>query len=82
MKDTSAEVEKRFDRMLMSKSGVERLMMGASMFDAARELIKSSIIARQPDISARGLKKELFLRVYEVDFSEDEKSKIVRAISE
>lgn len=82
MKDTSAEVEKRFDRMLMSKSGVERLMMGASMFDAARELIKSSIIARQPDISARDLKKELFLRVYEVDFSEDEKSKIVRAISE
>ncbi len=48
---------------------MERLMMGFSMYEAARQLVKASILERNPTISPWELKKEVFLRFYGNDFS-------------
>jgi hypothetical protein len=36
MKDTPPEIKQTMHEMMMARSGEERLVMGASMFDAAR----------------------------------------------
>jgi hypothetical protein len=61
MNDTSPEVEGLLQEMLMSRSGEERFVMGALMFDAARELIIASLPANLP---ASELKQTLFKRIY------------------
>lgn len=43
MKDTSASVSDLYRRMLMSRSGEERLRMGADMFEAARALVRAGL---------------------------------------
>ena len=69
MNDTSPEMEKKFKEVLMSRSGVERLKMGCSMFDAAKKMVISSILAETPSISAQQLKERVLLRLYGQDFS-------------
>ena len=43
MKDTSPEIEQTMRQMIMLRSGAERMIMGASMFDAARALVLASL---------------------------------------
>ena len=61
MNDTSPEVEGLLQEMMMSRSDEERFVMGALMFDAARELILASLPA---DLPALELKQTLFKRIY------------------
>jgi len=68
MKDTDPKILERYERMLLKKSSVERLMMGFSMYETARELVKASILEGNPAISPLGLKGEVFLRFYGNDF--------------
>jgi len=42
MTDTLPNVERMVREMLMARSGEERFVMGARMFDAAREMILAS----------------------------------------
>lgn len=69
MKDTAPEILEHYERMLLKKSGVERLMMGFSMPETARQLMKAAILERNPGISRLELKKEIFLRFFGNDFS-------------
>ena len=69
MKDTDPEILERYERMLLKKSDIERLMMGFFMYEMARQLVKASILERNPGISPLELKKEVFSRFYENDFS-------------
>jgi hypothetical protein len=62
--DTHLKSEKLFQKLLMQKSNEERLIMGCSMFGTAKEIVKSSIINDNPNISREHLKKEVFLRFY------------------
>ena len=64
MKDTSLAVETRYISILMSCSSQERFLMGCRMYDTAKEIVKSSILAIEPNISAGDLKKKIFLRFY------------------
>ena len=80
MNDTPKNIEKRFMDMIMAHSPEERLMMSFSMFDSARKLVKSSIIEKQPDISAVEMKKAIFLRIYGDEFNEIDKKKILAAL--
>lgn len=80
MKDTSPEVEKIFNDMLMKKSDAKRLIMGCGMFGDAVRIIKSSILNENPKISLRELQKEIFLRLYKSDFTEKELDKIVSSL--
>lgn len=76
MKDTSPEMEARFRRMLMERSGEERLKMGCSMHAAARVLAMASIRDKNP----RALKRALFLRFYGHEFDPEERRKILAAL--
>jgi hypothetical protein len=61
MDDTSPEVEERMREMMMSHSKEERFIIGALMFDAARELIIASLPI---DLPASEFKRRLFERIY------------------
>lgn len=80
MTDTHPIIEARFKKMIMARSGQERLLMGCSMFAAARQIVKSSLIQRQPKISAQEIKEGFFSRLYGGEFNEIEKSRIVAAL--
>jgi hypothetical protein len=77
MNDTSPEMEKRYHAMLMQRPGEERLAMGCSMFAAAKEIVRNSILNENPGLSGRELKEKIFLRFYGLDFSESQKQKII-----
>ena len=57
MNDTSPEIEKIVYEMMMARSGAERLIMGASMFDAARQIVLASL---PKDLPEEELKRQLF----------------------
>jgi hypothetical protein len=61
MNDTSPEIERRFRQMIMARSGAERLIMAASMFDAARAIVLASL---PKDLPEEHLKQKLFERIY------------------
>lgn len=82
MNDTSREMEKRYYAMLMERSGKERLEMGCSMYDAARAIVKSSILNENPGLTSSELKERIFLRFYGLDFSESQKRKIIAGLKE
>jgi len=43
MNDTPPEVERMLREKFMARSGEERFVMGALMFDSAREMVKASL---------------------------------------
>lgn len=61
MNDTTPEVAEMMAAMMMERSGEERFVMGALMFDAAREIILASL---PKDLPPFELKRRLFERVY------------------
>lgn len=61
MTDTSPEAEKKMREMMMARTGAERMMMVASMSDAARAIVVASL---PKDLSAEELKRRLFERIY------------------
>lgn len=80
MNDTNPKVLFRFRQMLMAKKPQERLLMGCSMFDAAKKIVRSAILEQQPDISPKRMKAEIFLRFYGEEFSGTEKEKILNRL--
>lgn len=80
MNDTSPEMEKRYHDMLMRRSGEERLKMGCEMFDAAKAIVKSSILNENSRLTESELKEKIFLRFYGLDFSEPQKQKIIAGL--
>ena len=77
MNDTSLFIESHFLEMMMKKSGEERLKMGFSMFDLARQQVIASIMRDNPNADIKDIKRELFLRFYEQDFPLEEREKIL-----
>ena len=61
MNDTPPEIERKVHEMMMARSGAERLIMGASMFDAARQVVLASL---PRDLPEEELKRRLFERIY------------------
>ena len=61
MTDTTPEVEKKMREMMMARTGAERMMMVASMSDAARVMVLASL---PKTMSADELKHRLFERIY------------------
>lgn len=78
MDDTSPEIKDRFMKMMMEKSGQERLKMGFSMFDFAKRQIIASIKDKDPSIDEIDLKREVFLRFYGHEFSQNELNLILK----
>jgi len=76
MNDTSAAFEGKFRKMLLKRSGEERLKMGCSMHATARALVKASIPEKDPI----AVNRALFLRFYGDDFEPKVRKKILRAL--
>ena len=80
MKDTSPEMDARYQDMLMQRSGEERLMMGCAMRETARALVEASIREQYPQATLETIRKGLFLRFYGQEFDADSRTKILAAI--
>jgi hypothetical protein len=61
MSDTPPEIERMVRDEIMARSGEERLIMGAQMFDSAREMLKASL---PKDLSETEQRRVLFKRIY------------------
>lgn len=61
MTDTPPEIAELVRQMLMARPAEERFVMGALMFDAAREMILASL---PEGLSADQLRQQLFQRIY------------------
>jgi len=61
MNDTTTEIAVRIRKMLMARSGSERVMMGCEMFDAARAIVLASFPPGLPEIE---VKRRLCERLY------------------
>lgn len=78
MNDTSIEFEILYEKLLMEKTGEERIKMGFSMFQFAVTLIVNSV--KNKGISPDTVKKETFCRVYKDNFTECELERILNNI--
>jgi hypothetical protein len=61
MNDTPPEIAGMIRQRMMARSGAERFVMGARMFDAARAMVLASLPANLPP---QELKRRLFERIY------------------
>ena len=61
MNDTPPEVERMLREKFMAPSGEERFVMGALMFDSAREMVKASL---PRGLSEAEQRRQLFKRRY------------------
>ena len=80
MNDTSANMLLYYQKMIMSRSGRERMQMGFSMFDTAKQIAKSAILEHEPEISTKDMNKKIFLRFYGQEYSKEQKEKILEAL--
>lgn len=74
-KDTSADIEKKYEEMIMNKTPQERIKDSLLMLDLAKKMIIASIGKDQ------NVRQELFLRLYGDDFDEDTKKKILKQLN-
>ena len=66
MTDTPPEIELMVREKIMALSNEERFVIGAQMFDSAREMIKASL---PKDLSEPELQRLLFKRIYGQEIS-------------
>jgi hypothetical protein len=80
MNDTPPDVRAAFTALLMQRSAGERAMMAFEMFDMARALMTADIRSHHPGIAEPELRVQIFERTYGSDFTEADRSRIVRRI--
>jgi hypothetical protein len=61
MNDTPPEIARMVRDKLMARSGEERFVMGAQMFESARQMVEASL---PPGLSERERRRQLFKRFY------------------
>jgi hypothetical protein len=76
MKDTSKQIEKIYNEMLMRKTPEERVKMCFSMLNFARRIVLSTIEDK------KNWRKEMFLRFYGDEFTPEQKGKILNVLEQ
>ena len=66
MTDTSPEIQQMIREKIMARSGEERFIMGALMFDSARDMVKASL---PRDLSETEQRRLLFERIYGMELN-------------
>jgi hypothetical protein len=61
MTDTPPEIERTLRDKIMARSGEERFIIGAQMFDSACEMVKASL---PQGLSKAEQRRQLFKRLY------------------
>lgn len=82
MTDTHPVIEERFFRMIMERSGEERLRMGFEMGETARRLVIASLLDQNQEASEKDIKIAVFERFYGNDLSSEVRQKVVERIRE
>jgi len=77
MHDTTPEMAQKMSEMMQTKSPLERLEMGCSMYETSRQLLIRAILEHHPKISEAELRRELFLKFYGNDFDPVTREEIV-----
>lgn len=79
MKDTHPAIKERFFKMLMEKSGEERLKMGFDMDETVKRLVTASIFILNENQAAskQDIKIAVFERFYGSDLSSEVRQKII-----
>jgi hypothetical protein len=80
MNDTSAKIEAKFRKMLLNRSGAERIKMGCSMHATAQALIRASMLVKRPSATRAALRRDLFLRFYGHEFDTATRMRILTAL--
>ena len=80
MSDTSPKIEQLYNKMLLSKSPLERLRMTSRMYDSVKKLAISGLLNKNPHLDPSRLLGELFLRIYGNDFSAIARKRIIEKI--
>lgn len=78
MHDTPFDMDEKQRAIIRSKTPLERIKMGCSMYETSRYLIQRSILENNPEISKKALLKELFLKFYKNDFTSAECERIIK----
>ena len=60
MNDTHPDVTVRYRDLMMSKTGQQRLLLGCSMYDTSKQIVRSAIYNCRPEITDEEMKKEIF----------------------
>jgi hypothetical protein len=81
MDDTYPEIAAKFQDLIMQKSCEQRLLMGFSMYDAAKQIVRSSIYNSRPGITKEQMKKEIFIRFYGQEFSKSGRDRILSMLT-
>ncbi|MBN1184879.1 MAG: hypothetical protein JXB49_21515 [Bacteroidales bacterium] len=76
MKDTTDDIRFKQFQIIQSKTPQERFKIGLEMIEFGIETVKQNILSKNPGINERELKKQVFLRCYKNDFTDDELEKI------
>jgi Uncharacterised protein family (UPF0158) len=79
--DTPAGVDTLYRRMLLARSGEDRLLMGFSMYSTARSFVVASILEREPQASPERIREAVFLRFYGRDFDDATREKILARLA-
>lgn len=80
MNDTNPAVDSQFRQLMMTKSQEERLLMGCSMYDAAKQIVESALFNQNPGITPQKIREKIFLRFYGAEFNRAEKKKILNSL--
>ena len=81
MIDTPPAVMEVYRRLLLARSGEERLLMGGEMFDAARTLARAGLLATGGAVDAGETRARLFMRLYGSDFDRQTAAKIAARLA-
>ena len=81
MNDTHPEVAVQFQNLMRAKSNEQRLLMGCSMYDTAKQIVQSAIYNQRPGITPEEMKKEIFLRFYGLEFSQADRERIFSVLA-
>jgi len=80
MFDTHPEIAVRYRELMMRKSGQQRVVMGCSMYDTAKQIVRSAIYNSRPGITDAEIKREFFLRFYGPEFSRADRERMLSAL--
>ncbi len=78
MNDTLKEAEEFQNNLYKKFTGEEKLLMASNIFDAAREIVISSL---PEGLSNKEIISYLFLRFYKDDFTETQREAILNEIN-
>ncbi len=81
MRKNWPEMDEKMREAIMQKTPSERIEMGFAMFAEFKQSIIRAILEENPQISEKGLRQQLFLRLYGDEFNAEECEKILQYLA-